>query len=220
MVTLNYYSYQDSSANEPITKNGTLNVIINAPDPRHPRMVTRVIEFHNFEVATDSTIVIINGTRIVERQKDTIIFNGLQSASIAVTDNVSASLNYEVFANGRTDTFTYTRNVSRVRTIISYFRNVNFIASDSLYSLAHMRFRHVPSFDTLSYTGMVNGLNEKGNTYAKAVNSPLDILVYKGSLVIYSGIITYTTSARRMISCIIPTGAFSTTAHSCFREGS
>ena len=195
IVTITYYSYKDSCANETIIKNGTIRVTISLANASHPRLITRAFEFNNFAVTTDSTTVIINGLRTVERQKYAGKLNGLESARIAVTDNITASLKYAIVTTGAADSLTFTRNVTKVRTAISYFRNVNFKANQPVYNLTHLRFRHVPSFDTLTYTGSVTGINEKGNTYTKTITTMLDITVYKGSLVISSGEMTYVTSS-------------------------
>lgn len=194
VVTLSYYSYVDSSADEPITKNGTITVTISLADPTHPKLVTRSMEFTNFAITTDSTTVILNGTRTVDRVKATLKLSW-QLARISVTDNITAALKYAVVTTGSVDTLSFTRNVSKVRTAIAYYKNVNFKANDPAYNLTHLRFRHEPSLDTLSYTGSVTGINEKGNTYTKTITSPLEITVYKGSLVITSGTMTYVTSA-------------------------
>ena len=195
VVTLTYYTYVDSSANEPITKNGTITVTISLADASHPKLITRLMEFTNFAVTTDSTTVILNGTRTVDRQKAALKLNGLQSARISVTDNITAALKYALATTGTTDTLTFTRNVSKVRTAIAYYKNVNFKANALAWNLTHLRFRHEPSFDTLSYTGTVTGINEKGNTYTKTITSTLELTVYKGSLVITSGAMSYTTTA-------------------------
>ena len=50
---------------------------------------------------------------------------------------------------------------------------------------------HVASSDTITYTGTVTGINEKGDTYSKTITSPLNVTLYKGSLVLSSGEMTY-----------------------------
>ena len=89
---------------------------------------------------------------------------------------------------GKTDTLKFTRNVNKVRTAVSHFRNVIFKPGD----LLHFLFRHVASFDTLTYNGTVTGVNEKGDTYSKTITIPLIITNYMGSLVVTSGTMTYT----------------------------
>jgi hypothetical protein len=184
VITINYYTYQDSSANEPIIKNGKITIIVTKPVPNHARLFSRAFTFTNFSVTTDSTTVIINGTRTVNRTKDALKLTGIVTARISVTDNILASLSYAVAATGKTDTLKFTRVVNKVRTAVSYFKNSG--------DLLHISFKHVDSSDTLTYTGTVSGINEKGDSYAKTITIPLIITNYKGSLVVTSGTMTYT----------------------------
>lgn len=185
VVTLTFYNLKDSSALENITKNGQIVVTINRPDASHPRLISRVFSFNHFSVTTDSTTIIVNGTRTVARQKIAAKFNGLQSVRFAVTDNITASTNWAIATTGKTDTLKFTRVVNRVRTAVTHFRNVIYKPT-----LLHFLYRHVFSSDTISYTGTVTGVNEAGNTYTKTITTPLTVTVYKGTLVISSGTMT------------------------------
>ena len=182
-VTLTYYNYVDSCANEPIIKNGTISVTISKPVANHALLVSRTFTFTDFAVTTDSTTVIINGTRTVTRTKAAIKFNELQSIRISVTDNITAALSYAVVTTGSTDTLKFTRDVNKVRTAIIHFRNVG--------NLQNIRFKNVASSDTVTYTGTVTGINEKGDTYTKAITSPLIVTDYQGSLIVSAGTMTY-----------------------------
>jgi hypothetical protein len=187
VVTLTYYSYVDSSANEPIIKNGKITVTIASSNPTHKKLVTRSFVFDNFAVTTDSTTVLLNGTRVVARQKEAVKFNGLLSVRISVTDNITAATQWAVVTTGSTDTLKFTRNVNKVRTAVSHFRNVIYKSGD----LLHFLFRHVASSDTITYTGTVTGINEESNTYTKTITTPLVVTEYKGSFVVSAGIMTY-----------------------------
>lgn len=187
VVTLTYYNYFDSSAIEPIIKNGKITVVISSANPTHKKLVSRSFVFDNFAVTTDSTTVLLNGTRVVSRQKESVKFDGLKSVRISVTDNITASTQWAVVTTGSTDTLKFTRNVNKVRTAVSHFRNVIFKPGD----LLHFFFMHVASSDTITYTGTVTGINEKGDTYSKTITSPLNVTLYKGSLVLSSGEMTY-----------------------------
>lgn len=187
VVTLTYYNYKDSSAFENITKNGEITVTINRPDVTHPRLISMLFYFNQFAVTTDSTTIILNGTRLVSRQKASIKFNGLQSVRISVTDNITAATNWAVTSTGKTDTLKFTRNVNKVRTAVYHFRNVIYRPAD----LIHFLYRYVASSDTITYTGTVTGINEKGETYSKSITSPLIVTLYRGSLIISSGTLTY-----------------------------
>jgi hypothetical protein len=187
VVTLTYYSYKDSSANETIIKNGKITVTITSANPNHRKLVSRSFAFSNFAVTTDSTTIKLNGTRTVSRQKEAVKFIGLQSVRISVTDDITAAMNFAVATTGDTDTLKFTRNVNKVRTAVSHFRNIIYKSGDIL----HFLFRHVASSDTIIYNGTVTGINEEGNAYTKTITSPLIVTEYKGSLVVSSGTITY-----------------------------
>jgi hypothetical protein len=183
VVTITYNTYQDSSANEPIIKNGKITIQITKPIANHARLFSRAFTFTNFSVTTDSTTIIMNGTRTVTRIKDALKLNGIVSARISVTDNITASLSYAIAVTGKSDTLRFTRVVNKVRTAVSYFKNAG--------SLLNINFRHVDSSDTLTYNGTVTGINEKGDSYSKTITIPLIVTNYKGSLVVSSGDMTY-----------------------------
>ena len=192
VVTITYTNYQDSCADETITKNGQIVITVDRKDVKHPRLISRAFVFHNFAVTTDSTNVIMNGTRTVKRTKDAVKLNNLESARATVTDSITAALSYAVSTIGKSETLTFTRNVDKARSAITHFRNKNFKAGDPIYNLNHLAFRHLPSLDSLKYTGTIKGINEKSESYAKIITSPLIVINYHGSLVMTSGMVTYT----------------------------
>jgi hypothetical protein len=192
VVTLTYYSYIDSSANDKLIKDGQIVVNISLANAKNPRYITRAFSFNNFKETTDSTTVIVNGTRTVNRTKDGYKLKGLSWARISVTDVIIANLKYAIATTGKNDTLKYTREVSKTRTAIAHYKNTKYNANDLEYTLKHIHFVHQPSLDTLTYTGTVTGVNEKGDTYTKSVQDKLIIIDYKGSLVISSGSLTYT----------------------------
>jgi hypothetical protein len=188
VVTLTYYSYKDSSAFENIIKNGKITVTITSENPYHRKLVSRAFVFDNFALTTDSTTVILNGTRLVNRQKAALKYKGLQLVRVSVTDNITAATKWAVVTTGNTDTLHFTRNVNKVRTAISHFRNILYRPGD----LLHYFFRHIASTDTITYSGTVTGINEDNNTYTKTITTPLAVTEFKGSLVVSSGVMTYT----------------------------
>jgi hypothetical protein len=191
VVTITYYSYKDSSAFENIIKNGQIVVTINAANVKYPQLVTRSYTFSNFAVTTDSTTVILNGTRTVTRQKAAVKLTDLKSARISVTDNITASLKYSMVTTGKNDTLTYTRNVNKTRVAVTYFKNINYRTGETAYNLLHLNFKHIASSDTLTYTGTITGVNENSEAYTRTIVTPLIVAGYKGSPVITSGSATY-----------------------------
>lgn len=188
VVTLTFYNYKDSSINENITKNGKITVTITSANPNHRKLVTRALVFNNFSVSTDSTTVTINGTRTVSRQSATLKFKGFLSERLSVIDNITAATRFAVVSTGKTDTLKFTRNVNKVRTAVYHFRNIIYRPLEPHRIL----WRFVASSDTISYTGTVTGTDEKGDSYSKNITTPLEVTIYKGSLIISSGTMTYT----------------------------
>lgn len=190
-ITLDYYTYKDSSANETIVKNGEIIINVSLADAKHPRLITRDFKFNNFSITTDSSTVILNGTRSVKRTKNALKLKGFVWARDSVIDNITASLNYAITTTGGSDTLKFTRIVNKVRTAITYYVNVNYKAGEPLYNLTHLHYKHAPSMDSLKYTGAVTGENEKGENYTKTITDTLVIIDYKGSLVVTSGTMAY-----------------------------
>ena len=188
VVTLQYYNYRDSSTFENITKNGMITVTITSANPNFRKLVSRAFVFNNFSVTTDSTTIILNGTRQVNRQSASFQYNGLQTLRVAVTDNITASTNWAIVTTGKTDTLKFTRIVNKVRVGKYHFRNIIYRPLDRI----HFLYRFVASSDTITYTGTVTGIDEKGDTYSKTITSPLNVTLYRGSFVISSGAMTYT----------------------------
>jgi hypothetical protein len=187
VVTLTFYSFRDSSLNENITKNGKIKVTITSSNPNHRKLVSRAFVFSNFSVSTDSTTVTLNGTRNVTRQSATVKLSGFLSERLSVIDNITTTTRFAVVSTGKTDTLKFTRNVNKVRTAVYHFRNVIYRPLEP-----HRIFwRYIASSDTITYTGSVTGIDEKGDTYSKNITSPLEVTNFKGSLLISSGAITY-----------------------------
>jgi hypothetical protein len=84
---------------------------------------------------------------------------------------------------GETDSLEFTRVVSKLRTSILHYDNVG---GDSWLTI---RFRNNLSEDTITFSGTVTGVNEKGDNYTKTISSstPLTVIFYKGTPVISSG---------------------------------
>ena len=188
VVTLTFYNFRDSSLNENITKNGKITITITSANPNHRKLVSRAFVFSNFSVSTDSTTITMNGTRNVNRQSATLKLTGFLSERLSVIDNITAATRFAVVSTGKTDTLKFTRNVNKVRNAVYHFRNVIYRPLEP-----HRIFwRYIASSDTITYTGTVTGIDEKGDTYSKEITSTLEVTVFRGSLIISSGELTYT----------------------------
>jgi hypothetical protein len=187
VITFTYYNYKDSSANENIIKNGTIVIKVTSAYPRNRKLISRSFVFNNFAITTDSTTLILNGTRTVTRQKASIKFNELKSVRVSVSDIITDTLKFAVATTGSTDTLHFTRKADKERTAIIHFKNILYTADNPFL----IYFKHIASSDSLTYNGIVTGVNEEGNDYTKTITSPLVVTVYQGSLIISSGEMTY-----------------------------
>jgi hypothetical protein len=185
VVTIVYSNYQSGNSDETFIRNGEIDVVINAQ--ANKQLITRNFTFKNFSVTTDSTIVTVKGTRAVARTAQKLKYNGLQSLRITNTDQITSDLKFSIVRTGETDTLKYTRAASKVRSAILHFDN----AGGNTWKT--IRFRNNPAKDTLIYSGTVTGLNEKGDSYSRAIRTsdPLTVIFYEGVPVMISGTMDY-----------------------------
>jgi hypothetical protein len=195
LVSLVYTNFQDSTAVESFVKNGEIDVLISL-NGTDKQLTTRVLTFKHFSVTTDSTTFTINGVRTVMRTARSFKFNGAAGARFTATDNITANLSYAITKTGVSDTLKFTRLVSRLRKAYLYYNNYGGI----LWRLA--RFRTNLSKDTISFSGTVTGINEKGDQYTKTVSSstPLVVTFYLGTPIITSGTLDYTVTGTSAAS--------------------
>jgi hypothetical protein len=195
LVTLVYTNFQDSTAVESFVKNGEIDVLVSL-NGTDKQLVNRTMTFKHFSVATDSTTFTINGFRSVMRTDRTFKFNGAAGARFTATDNITANLSYAITKTGVSDTLRFTRLVSRLRKAYLHYDNYGGI----LWRFA--RFRTNLSKDTISFSGTVTGINEKGDPYTKTVSSstPLVVTFYRGTPIITLGILDYTVSGTSAAS--------------------
>lgn len=195
VVTLVYTNFQDSTENESFVKNGEIDITITV-NGSDKLLISRALVFKHFSVSTDSTTFTVNGTRTVTRTARKFKFLGLQGSRFAVTDNITANLSYAITKIGVSDTLKFTRVVARLRNSVLHFDNFGGI----LWRFA--RFRNNLSKDTITISGTVTGINEKGDAYSKVVSAstPLVITFYKGTPVISSGTLDYSVTGASAAS--------------------
>ena len=186
-ITLQFTNYQDSTSGEKFIKSGSINVALSFGKTLAD--FTRVFTFSNFSITTDSTTVIINGTRTVTRDTLTAKFLTLKAIRFHAVDQISANLSYVIINNNTNDTIAkFTRIVSKSRTSNVYYYNLG-------TSLLARNFVTNPSWDTITWTsGTVTGVDEAGDSYTKTITSPLVCEFYKGSPYLYSGAQTLVTT--------------------------
>jgi hypothetical protein len=182
VITIIYSDWEDSTAGEKFIKNGEIDVIV-TKNSDNPQLVTRSLTFKDYSVTTDSTTLIIKGTRSVIRTDISYKFKGLESLRLVITDQITADLSYAITKTGASDTLKFTRDVAKTRK--SYLHYIN----EGGLLWRNVRFRNIVSRDTVTYSGTVTGINEKGENYSKTVSSstPLVVIFYRGTPVIASG---------------------------------
>jgi hypothetical protein len=186
VVTIIYDNYEDSTADESFIKNGEIDILVTIGDNK--QLVTRSFTFKDYAITTDSTTITANGTRTVERTDFSHEFTGLQSLRVSVTDNITANLNFSIVKTGETDSLKFTRVVNKLRTSVLHYDNIGGPNWPALI------FRNDLAKDTITFSGTITGVNEKGDTYTKTVSSsdPLIIIFYKGTPVIAAGTLELT----------------------------
>ena len=200
-IKIVYDNYQDSASDESFVKNGEIDIIVSVgAGNADKQLVTRAHTFKNFSITTDSTTVTVNGTRTVSRVGRALTFKELKSFRLKVTDNIAANLKYAITKTGVSDTMTFTRVVAKQRIAILNYVNVD---PTAIKIWKNVKFRNIPALDTVSYTGVVTGTNEKGSTYTKSVTdaAPIIVTIYKGTPIISSGTMSLvTTSAANTVT--------------------
>jgi hypothetical protein len=196
-ITIVYNNYQDSTADESFVRNGEIDIVVT--EGANPQLITRTFTFKGYSVTTDSTTVAVTGTRTVGRTAFTHKLNGFASLRLSFSDNITANLRFAIIKTGETDSLIFTRVVSKLRTSILHYDNVG---GNSWLTI---RFRNDLSKDTITFSGTVTGVNEKGDNYTKTVSSgtPLTVIFYRGTPVISSGTMDLTIAGETAASFTI-----------------
>jgi len=181
-ITIVYNDYEDSTATESFVKNGEIDITVSLTSG-NDQLVTRTMVFKNFSITTDSTTVTVSGTRTVTRSSLKAKFNGFTSLRVTATDNISANLSYAITKTGVSDSLKFTREVTKVRKTYLHYNNEGGLSWQTI------RFKNVPAEDTITWSGTVTGVNEKGETYTKTVSDsdPVTMTFYKGTPVLSAG---------------------------------
>jgi TATA-box binding protein (TBP) (component of TFIID and TFIIIB) len=164
VITIVYTNYQDSTADEKFVKNGEIDVTVTVTGA-DKQLVTRAQTFKNFSVTTDSTTITVKGTRTVARTAHNHKFTGLVSLRLTTTDNITANLSYAITKTGVSDTLKFTRVVNKVRK--GYLHYLNTAGT----TWQTVKFKNIVATDTVTYSGTVTGINEKGSSYSKTVSA-------------------------------------------------
>jgi hypothetical protein len=136
---------------------------------------------------------------MVARTAQKLKYNGLQSLRITNIDQITSDLRFSIVRTGDTDTLKYTRAASRERKAILHYENTGGNTWKTI------RFRNIQAKDTLVYTGTVTGINEKGDSYLKAIKAsdPLTVIFYSNVPVMISGTMDYSVTGASAASFTI-----------------
>jgi len=180
LITMVFNNYVDSSGKENFVKNGEIDIVVTSPT-NDKKLITRTQTFKNFSVSTDSSTVTINGVRTVKRTAFTRTFPSTTTTNILVVDSIIGALKYSVTSAG--DTSSFTRVLAKQRTSNLYYTKV-----------APLIWKNNINSDTIKFTGIVTGTNEKGYIYTKTVTSlnPITIVSYSNKPVITTGTMEFT----------------------------
>jgi hypothetical protein len=186
-ITIVYTNYTENTAFESFVKNGEIDITVSLAG-NDKQLVTRAQTFKNFSIKTDSTTIRVNGTRTVTRSAKNFKFTALTSLRLTITDNISSNLSFAITKTGVTDTLKFTRIASKVRKAYLHYAN----SAGTTWLTA--KFINDSAKDTVTYSGTVTGINEKGDTYTKSVDvaTPITFIFYQGTPVIASGTMTFT----------------------------
>jgi len=151
----------------------------------------RVIDFDNLNFTTDSSGILINGTRTNYRKSATVNFvndERIIHAHDSIVSDIILSLKYDgVLKN-------ITRNVNRIHNSTFYALGV---------PLIH-HIKYVPEFvkDTILITGDVTGVDGSGADYLRSITTPLMITYcpfWPHNPILFSGSITQTIDNSNII---------------------
>jgi hypothetical protein len=198
IIKIVYNNFQDSTANESFVKNGEIDITVTLTGG-NKQLVNRAQVFKDFSITTDSTTVTVSGTRTVTRNSLEAQFNGFTSLRVVCSDHITAFLFFAITRTGVSDSLKFTRVASKARTAYLHFNN---IGGESWQTV---RFRNILAQDTIKWTETVTGQNEMNESYTKTVASsdPVTMIFYKGTPVLASGIMNYTTEGNETASYTI-----------------
>jgi hypothetical protein len=195
IITIVYNNFQDSTATESFIKNGEIDVTVTASES-NKLLVTWVQVFKNFSITTDSTTVTVSGKRTVTRTGVTINLTGMTSLRVTAADHIVSYLYFAITRTGASDTLKFNRTATKLRNAYLHFNNEGGLTWQTV------KFRNVPALDTITWTCNITGLNEMNESYTKVVTAehPVTMIFYKGTPVLASGTMLFTTEGYKTAS--------------------
>lgn len=158
------YNCKDTINGEVMTQTGAISVSIdtlratNTTGKWWRNRIKRTITFTNFTVATDSSSITINGTRIMKRlsNKISVTQDALRvEAKDSITSDIKLTISYEGVSKD------ITRLVKKTRNSILYLKKYGNVWVHNLKN------------DTITFTGSVTGTNAKAEAYSRIITTPV-----------------------------------------------
>jgi hypothetical protein len=179
-VTLTYNCTQTIN-DENISRTGEIVIVVNRTKTDDSKYVNRTITFNNFKLSTDSSSVVVNGTRTMTRLKvKTLLSTDKKNYTVSMTDTITSNLTFNIsYKNGTTidTTITFTRVTNKTRTVTKNFKR------EGLFI-----WKSDNANDSITYTGKISGKDFKGNSYVRKCVNPIKITrCATGQMVISSG---------------------------------
>lgn len=168
-VTISY-DCKDTINGEILTLLGQVSVKVELMSPTlgtgflWKNRIKRTITFSNFGFSTDSSSLVINGTRVMKRLSNTISLNAAKDVLRgAAKDSITSNLTFKINYNGLLKDIT--RKVAKVRNAIIYLKKAT-VGDKAIW-------RHDLKNDTVVFTGKVTGVNAKGDDYSRTIAIPV-----------------------------------------------
>jgi hypothetical protein len=166
-ITLNY-NCNDTVNGEVMIQTGIVSISIDTLTINKRRGYSRSITFNNYSIKTDSSTIVINGTRNLKR---IAVIPSLTSTNYrlelkdSVTSNLNFSINYVNYKGTADTTVTFTRKAARVRDVVLNYTKV-----------LRIWVNHIKN-DTITFTGQVSGVDIIGKSYVRMIPATNPIVV-------------------------------------------
>ncbi len=166
-ITLNY-NCSDTVNGEVIKQTGIVSISVDTLMINKKRGYSRSISFNNYSITTDSSTIVINGTRNLKR---IAIIPSITSTNFrlelkdSVTSNLNFSIKYIDYKGATDTTVTFTRKAARVRDVVLNYTKVLRIWVNMIKN------------DTITFTGQVSGVDIIGNSYVRMIPATDPIVV-------------------------------------------
>jgi hypothetical protein len=197
-VTL-VYNCQETINGELFDQSGTVIVTVDTTNINGERGYTRKVNFIDYALTTDSSTLILNGTRTLTRTKiKKEISSDLKKYRLEMIDSITSNLSFSVKyldynGSGLDTTVTFTRVTAKSRDMVLNFTRVGTLR----------KWTSVLKNDTITFNGKVTGIDIIGKNYERTIISPLIVTfcpIWPHTPVISTGTIELTVNGTNLAS--------------------